>query len=264
MKRILWLLAALCALALPAVALPPLKKVVIGARSLPVLCYHEIAPTAAFPLVTPLKDFENHMDLLKKEGYTPVTLEEARLFYWGAKEIPGKPILITFDDGYEGVYKYALPILEHYKFPATLFLVVGHVGAEARLKHLTWEECTKLKDSGLFEFGSHTYDLHCYIRERLLTGGIYPDQIVKDLRKSREVIKEKLGVDAKAFAWPYGHYDKRCTELAAKAGFNMQFTIDFGATQRYEGTLRIRRYILMEDDNPIPTFRSRLKMCSHA
>ena len=254
-----WLL-----LAVTAQAAPHKKRPLGGCRSLPVLCYHEVGPSANLPLTTPIKDFLRHMDYLKKEGYTPVRLEDARLFYWGAKDLPGKPILITFDDGYEGIYKYAMPVLARYRFPATIFLVVGRVGQQEPIPHVTWEQCKKLKDSGLVEFGSHTYDLHCYIRERLALGGVYPDQVVKDLRQSRATLKEKLDVDANAFAWPYGHYDSRCLELAAKAGFNMQFTIDFGATVQREGTNRIRRYNVMEDDNPISTFRTRLRMCSRS
>lgn len=263
-NRFLVLLIALSLAVCVGAAPAPAKKKRLGpcARLIPVLCYHEIAPTATVPLTTPVKDFEQHMAYLKKEGYTPVCLEDARRFMWGAKQLPGKPILITFDDGYAGVYNYALPILKQYNYPASLFLVVGHVGQEKPLRHITWEQCAKLKESGLFEFGSHTWDLHCFIRERLNEGGVYPDQVVKDLRKSRQVIKEKLGVDAIAFAWPYGRYDDRCIQLAAKAGFTMQFTIDFGATQRKEGTLRIKRYNMQVDDNPITTFRSRLRMCS--
>jgi peptidoglycan/xylan/chitin deacetylase (PgdA/CDA1 family) len=237
------------------------KKSGPAATRLPVLCYHEIAPTATTPLTTPVKDFALHMEHLRKEGYTPITLEEARLFYWGSKRLPGKPILITFDDGYEGVYKYAVPILERYKFKSVLFLVVGRVGQAKPIPHLTWDELKKMKDSGLWEFGSHTFNLHVYLRERLQLGGVYPNQLVADLRKSRVVLKKKLGVDATSFAWPYGRYDEATIQLAAKAGFNMQFTIDFGATKAYEGANRVKRYIMMEDDSPIQTFKSRLAMC---
>ncbi len=237
------------------------KKAGPEAARLPVLCYHEIAPTATTPLTTPVKDFALHMEHLRKEGYTPVTLEEARLFYWGAKKLPGKPILITFDDGYEGVYKYAVPILQRYKYKSVLFLVVGRVGQAKPIAHLTWDELKKMKDSGLWEFGSHTYDLHVYLRERLQMGGIYPNQLLADLKKSRAVLKKKLGVDCTSFAWPYGRYDEATIQLAARAGFNMQFTIDFGATKTYEGSIRVKRYIMMEDDSPIQTFKSRLAMC---
>lgn len=258
-RLILFLLTFL--LTNPLWAAPKAKKAGPAARVLPVLCYHEIDLTATTPLTTPVKDFQNHMEHLHKLGYTPVCLEDARKFYWGAKQLPGKPILISFDDGYEGVYKYAVPILNRYKFRSVLFLVVGRVGQKKPIAHLTWDELKKMRDSGLWEFGSHTYDLHCYLRERLQLGGVFPDQIVKDLRKSREVLKKELGVDTTAFAWPYGRYDENTIQLAAKAGFNMQFTIDFGGTKIREGTNRVKRYIMMEDDSPVETFKMRLAMC---
>jgi peptidoglycan/xylan/chitin deacetylase (PgdA/CDA1 family) len=87
-----------------------------GTASVPVLMYHVIAPPPAgapFPglYVTP-REFAAQMDALKSAGWTAVTLDQLRA-YWsnGAKLPPGKPIVLTFDNGYRSQYTEALPVL---------------------------------------------------------------------------------------------------------------------------------------------------------
>jgi peptidoglycan/xylan/chitin deacetylase (PgdA/CDA1 family) len=87
-----------------------------GTAAVPVLMYHVIAPPPAgapFPglYVTP-QEFAAQMQALKSAGWTAVTLDQLRA-YWsnGAKLPPGKPIVLTFDNGYHSQYAEALPIL---------------------------------------------------------------------------------------------------------------------------------------------------------
>jgi peptidoglycan/xylan/chitin deacetylase (PgdA/CDA1 family) len=87
-----------------------------GTASVPVLMYHVIAPPppgAPYPglYVTPT-EFAAQMQALKSAGWTAVTLDQLRA-YWseGAKLPPGKPIVLTFDNGYRSQYTQALPML---------------------------------------------------------------------------------------------------------------------------------------------------------
>lgn len=228
------------------------------ANELPVLCYHQIAPDEHGDMVLSPTYFKQHMNYLASHGYHPISLEQARQFLWGKIQLEGKPVLITFDDGYDGVYRYALPELKKHRFPAVVFLVVGHIGARKPTPHLTLRQLEVMRDSGLFEFGSHTYNLHTLIPERLAQHGIFPNQVVSDLKKSRSELKRLLGVDCTAFAWPYGHYDEHSLQLAAKAGFTMQFNTEYGVTRPYQGTLRIRRVRLSSSANDLVTLQQKL------
>lgn len=246
-KRVLLLLLLLC--------LPGLAR---EANELPVLCYHQIAPDQHDDMTLSPTYFRQHMNYLAAHGYQPITLEEARQFLWGKKLLRGKPVLITFDDGYDGVYRYAFPELKKHKFPAVVFLVVGKIGAPKPTPHLTLKQLKAMKSSGLIEFGSHTYDLHTLIPERLAARGIFPDQVLNDLKKSRSELKRLLDADVTAFAWPYGHYDEQCLQLAARAGFTMQFNTEYGVSRPYQGTLRIRRVRLSSGINDLVTLRQKL------
>ncbi len=228
------------------------------ANELPVLCYHQIAPDEHGDMVLSPEFFRAHMNYLAAHGYRPITLEEARQFLWGKKPLVGKPVLITFDDGYDGVYKYALPELKKHKFPAVVFLVVGRIGEKKPTPHLTLNMLKAMKKSGLFEFGSHTFNLHTLIPERLAEKGIFPNQVVADLKKSRTELKRLLDVDCTAFAWPYGHYSEHSLQLAAKAGFTMQFNTEYGVSRPYDGTLRIRRVRVSSSANDLVTLQQKL------
>ena len=240
-------LGLLLGLTAPVVARPAVE--------LPVLCYHQVAYGRMGDDMTIAPDtFEAHLEYLSRHGYHPIRLEDAREFLWGRKPLPARPILITFDDGYEGVYRNALPLLKKHHFSAVVFLVVGHIGdRHAATPHLSLAELKRMKASGVFEFGSHTYDLHVLIPERLSQKKIFPDRVLADLRKSRSQLKALLGVEPMALAWPYGHYSAACLQLGARAGFTMQFTTDYGFSRRYDGTLRIRRMRVSANSNDVAT-----------
>jgi len=250
-------IAVLCLLLLAGVLLagaapPP------AAADLPVLCYHDVQPQAKNIMTTTPQLFAAQMAFLKAEGYNPVGLFEVREFLAGRRRLQGKPILITFDDGYEGVYKYAYPVLQRHRFPAVVFLVASQVGAQKPTPHLTWKQIERMRSSGLVEFGSHTYALHLPLPEKLAAQEVSRYRLERDLVRSREVlIKHGLG-EARALAWPYGHYDERCIEVARKAGFRVLFTTDYGRNLPGSGLLKVRRVRVSSEYDTIERLREKL------
>ena len=61
------------------------------------------------------------MDYLHKENYHTLTLDEVKDYYYHEKELPDKSILITFDDCFQSVKRYAYPILKKYGFSCCRF-----------------------------------------------------------------------------------------------------------------------------------------------
>ena len=82
--------------------------------------YDDILPSPLF--VRTLEHFKEQMSYLKEQGYHTLTLDEVKGHYNGA-EIPEKSILLTFDDCYQSIKKYAYPILKKYDFHAVAFVV---------------------------------------------------------------------------------------------------------------------------------------------
>src|ERR1700730_9698291 len=105
-----------------------------GTFQVPILAYHSIADDGLPELrpwrITP-RAFEEQLRFLQQHGFHPVSLGE-----WAgciaAKSPPaGRPVVITFDDGYKSFFTEAAPLLEAAGFRATVFVVTGQVGAVA-------------------------------------------------------------------------------------------------------------------------------------
>ncbi len=229
-------------------------------RNLAVICYHQINSRADTEMVTTPARFREQLDFLRSQGYQAVDLKQVELFLHGklsVKKVP-KPVLITFDDGYDGVYRYAYPELKKRRMKAVTFLVVSQVDKMKPTPHLTVAQVKEMARSGVFEFGSHTYDLHIPIPERRAEGLTSAYTIQRDLVKSRQVLRGWLGQPVRALAWPYGHYDESCVKLAQSSGFRLIFTTDYGYNLENSGCLHIRRIRLSSDYDTVDVLRRKL------
>lgn len=185
------------------------------------LMYHHIGQTdktdEQFPFTISPARFEAQLDMLQKHGFTPVKLSALEEAARTAARTPKKPVLLTFDDGYEDNYTALFPILKRRQIPALIFLVTENIGKKPG--YLTWEQVKEMQESTLVEFGSHTAT-HARLR------GLDNDAIRQELVKSKQVLEECLGVPCKAFCYPYGSggFDKRVRPLVFEAGYQFDFS----------------------------------------
>ncbi|MFD2349444.1 polysaccharide deacetylase family protein [Nonomuraea ferruginea] len=98
----------------------------------PILMYHSVTDSPneeTKPHSVRPSDLDEQLAYLAESGFTPLTLGDlvARLNKINGVELPGKPIVLTFDDGYADFHTKALPLLERHAFPATVFLTSGWV-----------------------------------------------------------------------------------------------------------------------------------------
>ncbi|MBI4743556.1 MAG: polysaccharide deacetylase family protein, partial [Actinobacteria bacterium] len=77
--------------------------------------------------------FERDIKYLKENGYNPVSFQELNAFLGGKGRLPSKPLLITFDNGWESQYSIAFPVLKKYHFRAVLFLYSNQMGVSGKL-----------------------------------------------------------------------------------------------------------------------------------
>lgn len=124
-----------------------------------VLSYHDISPTPnGNPYVVTPQAFEAQMRMLAEAGYRTLTTDEFVRYLRGGSS-PPRSVLITFDDGTHGLWTYADKILERYGFSAVAFIITDLVGTH-RPYYLSWREIARMQESGRWDFGSHTSDLH--------------------------------------------------------------------------------------------------------
>lgn len=194
---------------------------------LPILLYHRIASEGAAATaryrVTP-EAFEEQLRYLRDSGYfTP------RLGAWlraleSKEPLPGRAVLITFDDGYRDFAEHAGRLLKEYGFSALVFLVADSVGGTNRwdeaygesLPLLGWEEIRRLRAAGI-DFGSHT------ATHRPLTA-LSAAEAVREMARSRAVLVRELGAPVEVIAYPHGATDAVVEHLAAACGYTCGLT----------------------------------------
>lgn len=171
---------------------------------IPVLMYHSISAVANesaagyFGTTTSPSRFEEQMRFLHENGYSTLSLEEVQHRLANSSD-QTRPVVITFDDGFEDFYTDAFPILEQYGFSATMFLPTGYIG-NSNLKFkdkfcLSWGQVCELSAIGQ-RFGSHTVS-HPQLRQ------IIPADRIRELQESKNGIEQALGKPVNSFSYPY-------------------------------------------------------------
>ncbi|WP_158726626.1 polysaccharide deacetylase family protein [Tomitella fengzijianii] len=127
-----------------------------------VLAYHDIGTDSSSKYTIAPEEFEAQMSALDAAGYRSITADQFLSYIDGAN-VPPHSVLITFDDGTSGLWTYADKILERHRFTAVSFLITRLVGTNQPY-YLTWRQIAAMQDSGRWDFGSHTQDLHHRVR----------------------------------------------------------------------------------------------------
>ncbi|MGK5631746.1 polysaccharide deacetylase family protein [Streptomyces sp. URMC 123] len=203
--------------------------------------YHSVADrpaAAAYGLSVTPSAFARQMALLAERRFTPVTTAELGAAWRSGVLLPHRTVLITFDDGYEGVHRHALPVLREYGFPATLFVSTGwvrgpHEAPGACDTMLDWEQVRQLAAEGV-EVGGHSHT-HPQLDQ-------VPDaRLTFEVTRCREVLAEHLGTAPVSFAYPYGYSSPRVRRAVRAAGFAQSLAVGNGLAHRRQGPYALER-----------------------
>ena len=190
---------------------------------IPILMYHEIRDQYDNMMCISQKEFSRQMGLLKRQNYKTISLARLKKGVENNEETNEKLVVITFDDGHEGVYSNAYPILRDNGFIATLYVVpswidskemftrrIGSTGKEIPLGEqysafMSWENLKELSNHG-YDIGSHTFS------HQLLVN-LENEALKQELDLADKAIKDNLGLDVKHFCYPYGSFNEQIREL---------------------------------------------------
>lgn len=125
-----------------------------------ILTYHDISTKPGFYNVTPAA-FAEQMRLLHEAAFHTMTGAQLKAWLDGAP-LPPHSVLLSFDDGANGVWQYADPILARYGFHAMAFIITGFVGT-SQPYYMTWPKIAQLAASGRWDLESHTHLGHVQV-----------------------------------------------------------------------------------------------------
>lgn len=189
--------------------------------NIPVLMYHSINNNAIGidDLSVTSKLFEEQMQYLSNNGYTPIYFDQIKQ----ASQYK-KPILITFDDGYEDNYTNAYPILKNYNFNATIFMITKAID---QIGYLSKSQIQEMGD--LISFQSHTVD-HVKLNRFSLK------KINFECAESKNTLSQITGKPVYVISYPNGCFNDGVINIASKyysygvttlVGFNTSSTEKF-------------------------------------
>jgi len=193
----------------------------VGSRAgdaLGILTYHRIAPhvpglPAPLHNVTPHR-FRRQLQGLQQRGFSFWRLSQVLAYHRRGRPLPRRTLVVTFDDGFESVYREAWPVLCELQIPATIFLNTAYLNAAEpfpfdawgmrfalQTPPMTWrplriKQCREMAQSGWIELGAHTHT-HQDFRGR-------PEEFRADLQRSVDRVRELFGVEEMTFAFPFG------------------------------------------------------------
>ena len=215
-----------------------------------VLCYHSVHPNRPYFSSTP-ELFERHLQWLKQHCHVTSLVE---LVIAPRPTHSGKPAAaITFDDGLEDNHSYALPILAKYGISATFFITAGFVERDPTVLRrfqrlfqcssdevvpLSWSQVREMRAAGM-DIGAHTYT-HPNLAS--LSG----EEAGSELRKSKQMISDRIGCDIDLFAYPFGkpnvHFTSATTDIVKATGYRIAAAVTYRGVRESDPLLSIPRF----------------------
>lgn len=209
----------------------------------PILMYHLILESSAGNkyIVSP-DDFENDLKYLRDNGYTTVQMKDLIEYVYNGAELPEKPVILTFDDGYYNNYVYAYPLLKKYNSKAVISIVGAYTDlytenhdTHVNYAHLSWDNVKEMSDSGYIEIQNHTYDLHSLDKGR--SGSKknsneseqeYEKMLRSDVGALQRECLEKTGRAPDTFTYPFGLVSNESLNIIKDMGFKASLSCEEG------------------------------------
>ena len=182
-----------------------LGKMIYNNRNSKVLYYHDVHDDNDVPetlMSTPLSLFSDHIRVIKEQGFEIVDVITQ----------PKNQIMLTFDDGYSGIYKNKNFFISQSLKP-TVFIISNCIGTNTFMNE---EEILQLQNEG-FRFQSHT---HSHPDLNLLTN----EQLIEEFSISKTIIEELLSRSVHEICFPKGFFNNKVIELAYEQGYKSLYS----------------------------------------
>lgn len=237
-------------------------------KGLRILVYHSIknVPKINDPLRMTVSEelFKKQINYLINSGYKILSLDSIIEYISGKKNITGKEIAITFDDGFEDNLNTASNVLKKKGLTSAFFLTANYIDSDKIFpwckkndnfsKPLTSDMVIKLLSLHM-TIGSHT-STHANL------GLINPDsdKLYNEIIGSKMKLEEKLGIKIKYFAYPYGNsssFNKITENIIKNSGYLAAFTNIFGENKKGDNLFELKRTRITWNDT---SFKFRIKL----
>lgn len=209
-------------------------------QEISVLAYHSLSVDSSVTSILP-EIFEEHLRILKNNGVSFVSVPD--VVGWRRKKIvlPRKAVAITFDDGYADFESAALPLLEKYQVPVTLFFLGSSESSRVALGNdqplLSPSAIRRLEEHPLVTLGYHSYSHGNFARLPKNSTDLLQTEVTSP-------------IPVAYFAFPGGNYSKASLAAVHDAGYEAGFSIKPTLVSRHSPRYLMPRSVITKDHRP--------------
>lgn len=189
-----------------------------------ILGYHDFREKGGEAMVINSTKFREQMQFIKDSNIPVITMADLLAWKNGEKNIPDEAFVITMDDGWQGVHRFAFPVLKEFGFSFTLYLYKNYVNIGGR--SLTWAEIQEMIDSGLCTVGSHSVSHDSMTARKGRSDADYEAYLLRELQDSKDFLEAHLKLPITSFAYPYGNYKSAIRDLGIQVGYETLVTVN--------------------------------------
>jgi len=214
-------------------------------QNIPIINYHKVELKSDIGITTRRpQDFINDIHSLTDLGYQTITFLDLH----EEKPLPPKPVIITFDDGYESVFTKVLPVMRSAGFKGVVYIPSAFINryndwdvqfGNKKFKHLNKAQLLELQGHG-FEIGSHT------VSHMALTK-LSPGEIARELAKSKGELETILGREVISVCYPFGQFNNDIIRIAKECGY--RFGLGSVHYNREDENMALRRFNIYRFDS---------------
>jgi len=228
----------------------------------PIIMYHSIlkdTKKSGKYVITP-SQLEADLKYIRDNGYTTIVMQDLIDYVYNGAELPEKPIILTFDDGYYNNYLYAYPLLKTYNQKAVISIIGKYTDMytenpdeNANYAHVTWDNANEMQNSGFVEIQNHSYDMHTTDKGRNgtkkkkgETSEQYKKVLNDDIGRLQGMFLERMGYKPTTFTYPFGSISLESVDIIKDMGFVASLSCESGMNKLKrdpEELYRMKRYI---------------------
>lgn len=217
-------------------------------RPVPILLYHSVSTDDSGLMhryTMPPDLFRTHMAWIAQRGFETLTVSHYAAALRGETTLPGRPLLVTFDDGYADFLEEAAPVLCEYGIQATLYVTTRPIGDRRRgtmagRLMLTWSELREVAALGV-EIGGHSHD-HAQLDV------LSRREALRQVTTCKGLIEEHLQITVRSFAYPHGYNSARTREAVRAAGYSSACAVKNARSHVLDDTWALARVMFEHAD----------------
>ncbi len=250
-------------LVVPLKTLNPLGVHADQVQAVPILCYHRFGPTPGKAstglgkMTVSAANFAAQLDWLARNDFHVIRLSQLLSYLEGREALPRRTVVITLDDGYESVHRYAFPLLKKYGFPATVFMYTDFIGSRDAL---SWAQLEEMSASGLMDVQAHS-KTHRNLIERAAgeSDERYKQALEAEVRVPRELLERRLSAPVQQYAFPFGDANEAVLEALVRNQYKLAVTVNPGGNPFFAQPLMLKRTMIY-GDHDLAAFQAKLQI----